>query len=108
MTAWSSRKKNRTSGIQGKDSSEDEEDNSENDVGYNEEEGPREVKRRVDIDFSEETGTNVNARNLKSCLDFFNLFFTQEVWDLLVGQTNLYALQKRGPISLSLKLAIEF
>ena len=28
---------------------------------------------RVDIDFSEETGINVNATNLKLCLDFFYL-----------------------------------
>ena len=55
------------------------------------------VTRRIDIDFSEETGINVNARNLKSCLDFFDLFFTQEVWHLLVSQTSLYAEQKRGP-----------
>ena len=34
---------------------------------------------------------------MKSCLDYFELFFTQEVWQLLVGQTNLYAEQKREP-----------
>lgn len=83
--------------LSSEDSSEDEEENSENEVGFDEEEWSREVKRRIDIDFSEETGINVNARNLKSCLDFFDLFFTQEVWHLLVSQTNLYAEQKRGP-----------
>ena len=57
----------------------------------------REVGRRVDIDFSEEPGINVSTRNLKSCLDYFELFFTQEVWQLLVSQINLYAEQKRGP-----------
>ena len=83
--------------LSSEDSSEDEEENSENEVGFDEEEWSREVKRRIDIDFSEETGINVNARNLKSCLDFFDLFFTQEVWHLLVSQTNLYAEQKIGP-----------
>ena len=50
---------------------------------------------RVDIDFSEEIGINVNATNLKLCLDFFLSPFTQEVWHLLVCQTNLYAQQMR-------------
>ena len=62
--------------------------------------------RRVDIEFSEETGINVNARNLKSCLDFFYLFFTQEVWHLLVSQTNLYAEQKRGPTESSVSYPV--
>ena len=48
-------------------------------------------RQRVDIDFREETGINVNARNLKSCLEFFYLFFTQEVWVLLVCQTDLWS-----------------
>ena len=30
-------------------------------------------------------------------MDYFELFFTQEVWQLLVSQTNLYAEQKREP-----------
>jgi len=60
--------------LSSEDSSEDEEENSENEVGFDEEEWSREVKRRIDIDFSEETGINVNARNLKLCLDFFISF----------------------------------
>lgn len=35
----------------------------------------REVGRRVDIDFREEPGINVRTRKLKSCLDYFELFF---------------------------------
>ena len=62
-----------------------------------EREWSREIKRRRDIDFKENPGINVNTRDLKSCLDFFSLFFTPEVWQLLVSQTNLYAEQKRGP-----------
>ena len=39
---------------------------------------------------------NVNIRSLTSSQAFFDLFFTAEVWNLLVTQTNLYANQKRG------------
>ena len=65
-----------------------------------EENWSREVRRRVE--FSEEPGINISSRNLKSCLDYFELFFTQEVWQLLVSQTNLYAEQKREPAELKL------
>ena len=80
-------------------SSEDssEESEKEDNEVESDEDWSREVARRVDIDFSEESGINVSTRNLKSCLDYFELFFTQEVWQLLVSQTNLYAEQKRGP-----------
>ena len=77
------------------DSSEESEE-EDNEV-ESDEDWSREVGRRVDIDFSGEPGINVSKRNLKSCLDYFELFFTQEVWQLLVSQTNLYAEQKRGP-----------
>ena len=56
-----------------------------------------EINRRDDVEFQEEVGINVDYENLQSCLDFFSLFFTEEVWQLLVEQTNLYAEQKRGP-----------
>lgn len=81
------------------DSSEEleEEDHTDNEVELDEEDWSREIGRRVNIEFSEEPEINVTTRNLKSCLDFLELFFTQEVWQLLVGQTNLYAEQKRGP-----------
>lgn len=78
------------------DSSEESEE-EDNEVESDEENWSREVGRRVDLVFSEEPGINVSTRNLKSCLDYFELFFTQEVWQLLVSQTNLYAEQKRGP-----------
>ena len=55
------------------------------------------IDRREDVEFQEEVGINVDSENLRSCLDFFLLFFTDEVWQLLVEQTNLYAEQKRGP-----------
>ncbi|XP_068754290.1 piggyBac transposable element-derived protein 4-like [Montipora capricornis] len=76
-------------------SEESEEEDSE--VESDEENWSGEVRRRVDLEFSEEPGINISTRNLKSCLDYFELFFTQEVWQLLVSQTNLYAEQKREP-----------
>ena len=80
------------------DSSEDSADESTQEVmEVVEREWSREIKWRRDIDFNENPGINVNTRDLKSWLDFFSLFFTPEVWQLLVSQTNLYAEQKRGP-----------
>ena len=55
-----------------------------------------EINRREDVEFQEEVGITVDSENLHSPLDFFSLFFTEEVWQLLVDQTNLYAEQKRG------------
>ena len=57
-----------------------------------------EITKRDDIDFSELVGlaANVNIRSLTSSKGFFDLFFTAQVWELLVAQTNLYANQKRG------------
>ena len=80
------------------DSSEDSADESTQEVmEVVEREWSREIKRRRDIDFKENPGINVNTRDLKSCLDFFSLFFTPEVWQLLVSQTNLYAEQEKRP-----------
>ena len=57
-----------------------------------------EIRHRPDVNFDNDAcGINVDKGNLTSCLDFFELFFTPEVWQLLVTQTNLYAEQKRGP-----------
>ena len=68
------------------DSSEDSADESTQEVmEVVEREWSREIKRRRDIDFKENPGINVNTRDLKSCLDFFSLFFTPEVWQLLVS-----------------------
>jgi len=85
-----------TSESSSEDSSEESEDEG-NEVESDEEDWYREVERRVDIDFSEEPGINVSPRNLKSCFEYLELFFTQEVWQLLVSQTNLHAERKRGP-----------
>ena len=52
------------------------------------------INRREDV---EEVGINVDSENLRSCFDFFLLFFTEEVRQLLAEQINLYSEQKRGP-----------
>ena len=59
----------------------------------------KELTTTTDIDFNQATGRagNVDNRSLKSSKDFFELFSTDQVWQLLVTQTNLYAGQKEGP-----------
>ena len=47
-----------------------------------------EINPREDVQFQEEVGINVDSENFRSCLDFFLLFLTEEVWQLLVEQTN--------------------
>ena len=39
-----------------------------------------EINPREDVQFQEEVGINVDSENLRSCLDFFLLFLTEEVW----------------------------
>ena len=80
---------------------ESEESESEEDEDVEEEEQwvwSEEINRRNDIDFNEFVGlsADVNLRSLTSSKGFFDLFFTDQVWELLVTQTNLYANQKRG------------
>ena len=61
------------------DSTEDSADESTQEVMEAvEREWSREIKRRRDIDFKENPGINVNARDLKSCLDFFSFFFLHQ------------------------------
>ena len=55
-----------------------------------------ELTRRTDIDFDQSVGMAVDPASLNSSKDFFELLFTDQVWQLLVTQTNLYAEQKRG------------
>ena len=80
---------------------ESEESESEEDEDLEEEEQwawSEEINRRNDIDFNEFAGlsADVNLRSLTSSKGFFYLFFTDQVWELLVTQTNLYANQKGG------------
>ena len=80
---------------------ESEESESEEDEDVEEEEQwawSEQINRRNDIDFNIFVGlsADVNLRSLTSSKGFFDLFFTDQVWELLVTQTNLYANQKRG------------
>ena len=87
-----------------------EESESEEDEVLEEEEQSawsEEKNRRNDIDFSEFVGlsADVNLRSLTSSKGFFDVFFTDQVWELLVTQTNLYANQKRGAAEKSVWLS---
>ena len=79
------------------DDSDEQSSNEDRDEDMEEGEWSKEIKRREDVEFQEEVGINVDIENLQSCLDFFSQFFTEDVWQLLVEQANLYAEQKRGP-----------
>lgn len=81
----------------------DESEESESEEDEDVEEGEQwawseEINRRNDVDFNEFVGlsADVNLRSLTSSKGFFDLFFTDQVWELLVTLTNLYANQKRG------------
>ena len=80
---------------------ESEESDSEEDEDVEEEEQwawREEINRRNDVDFNEFIGllADMNLRSLTSSKGLFDLFFTDQVWKLIVTQTNLYANQKRG------------
>ena len=55
-----------------------------------------ELTTRIDVDFNQAVGMAVDPASLNSSKDFFELFFTDQAWQLLATQTNLYAQQKRG------------
>ena len=55
-----------------------------------------ELTTRTDVDFNQAVGMAVDPASLNSRNDSFELFITDQVWQLLATQTNLYAEQKRG------------
>ena len=56
----------------------------------------RDINLRPDLTFDQPVGPRIElGENMKS-VDFFQLYFTEAVWNLIVDQTNLYAEQKRG------------
>ena len=82
-------------------------DNSDEEIDDAEEEWSEEIRHTPDINFDNDAcGINVDTGNLTSCLDVFELFFTPEVWQFLVTQTNLYAEQKRGPAESSVSYPV--
>ena len=54
-----------------------------------------ELTTRIDVDFNQAVGMALDPASLNSSKDFFELFFTDQVWQLLATQTDLYAEQKR-------------
>ena len=83
----------------GSESEEELESDEGEDLEVEESTWSKELTTTADIDFNQATGMagNVDIRSLKSSKDFFQLFFTGQVWQLLVTHTNLYAEQKKGP-----------
>ena len=55
-----------------------------------------EFTTRTVVDFNQAVGMAVDPASLNSRNDSFELFITDQVWQLLATQTNLYAEQKRG------------
>ena len=50
-----------------------------------------------DLDFDQPTGPRIELQEDMKPVDFFQLYFTDALWNHIVDQTNLYAEQKRGP-----------
>lgn len=70
----------------------DEHDTDEEmDEAVEENDWSEEINRREDVEFQEQVGITVDSENLRSHLYLFLLFFTEQAWQLLVEQTNLYA-----------------
>ena len=46
-----------------------------------------------DFVFAETEGVNMQMGPTATCSDFFNLYFTKEFWELLVTETNRFAVQ---------------
>ena len=55
-----------------------------------------ELTTRTDVDFKQAVGMAVDPASLNSRNDSFEPFITDQVWQLLATQTNLYAEQNRG------------
>ena len=58
----------------------DEGTDKELDEDMKEQDWSEEINRREDVEFQEEVGITVGSENLQSCLDFFSLFITEELW----------------------------
>ena len=57
----------------------------------------REVNLRDEFAFDQPTGLRIDVRGDMKSVDFFQLFLTDAVWNLIVEQIYLYAEQKREP-----------
>jgi len=65
------------------ESSQEESDEQDMDEDVEENYWSEDINPREDVEFQEEIGINIDFQNLGSCLNFFLLFFTEQVWQLL-------------------------
>ena len=86
------------------DFEEEEEEEEENadipglcEADQEENEWSRDINVRDDVAFDQPVGPTIQLQDNMNAVDYFQLYFTEAVWNLLVEQTNLYAQQKRGP-----------
>lgn len=63
----------------------------------NDSEWSRNINLCTDLPFDQPTGPRIELEKDMKAVDFFQLYFTDAVWNQIVDQTNLYAEQKRGP-----------
>ena len=54
---------------------------------------PISIWRKSDFVFAETDGVNMQMGPNATCSDFFNPYFTKEFWELLVTETNRFAVQ---------------
>ena len=71
------------------DESEDESDDSEgnSDDVYSNLRWSSRIQAPPDVDFNEEVGMKVDMPENSTCLDFFELFFTRDVYQIILDET---------------------
>ena len=57
--------------------------------------GREDVVQHLDLNFMEHVGSKLQMDESSKPVDFFQVYFTDEVFELMVEQTNLYAEQVR-------------
>ena len=62
-----------------------------------ENEWSRDINIGDDVAFDQPVGPTIQLQDNMKAVDYFQLYFTEAVWNLIVEQTNLYAQQKRTP-----------
>ena len=55
----------------------------------------RNINLGPDLDFDQPTGLRIELEEDMKPVDFFQLYFTDALWNHIVDQTNLYAEQKK-------------
>ena len=62
-----------------------------------ENEWSRDINVGDDVALDQPVGPTIQLQDDMKAVDYFQFYFTDAVWNLIVGQTNLYAQQKRAP-----------